>query len=145
MTLFIVKIAPKQRSIHEKFLGIVGKISLIRENTCQSYSLSSDTKHCTVYHQTPSIAQSIIRHQASHSLSSDTKHRTVYHQTPSITQSLIRHQPAHTDNTQHTLIEFLKPSWFKTNDQYKISSHRTDRADWRPRTAVEETQYNGRS
>ena len=43
MTLFIVKIAPKQRSIHEKFLGIVGELSLIRENTCQSSSLSSDT------------------------------------------------------------------------------------------------------
>ena len=81
MTLFIEKIAPKQRSIHEKFLGIVGELSLIRENTCQSSSLPSDTKHHTVYHQTPSIAQ-----------------------------SLIRHQPAHTDNSQHTLIEFLKPS-----------------------------------
>ena len=53
MTLFIVKIAPKQRSIHEKFLGIVGELSLIRENTCQSSSLSSDTKHRAVSHQTP--------------------------------------------------------------------------------------------
>ena len=81
MTLFIVKIAPKQRSIHEKFLGIVGELSLIRENTCQSSSLSSETKHRAVYRQTPSIAQSIIRHQA-----------------------------AHTDNSQHTLIEFPQPS-----------------------------------
>ena len=47
MTLFIVKIAPKQRSIHEKFLGIVGKISLIREDMCQSSSLSSDTNQPT--------------------------------------------------------------------------------------------------
>ena len=85
MTLFIVKIAPKQRSIHEKFLGIVGELSLIRENTCQSSSLSSDTKHRAVYHRTPSIAQSIIGHQASRSLSLDTKHRAVYHQTPSST------------------------------------------------------------
>ena len=85
MTLFIVKIAPKQRSIHEKFLGIVGELSLIRENLCQSSSLSSDTNHRTVYH---------------HSLSSDTNHRTVYH----------RHQAAHTGNSQHTLIEFLQPS-----------------------------------
>ena len=53
MTLFIVKIAPKQRSIHEKFLGIVGELSLIRENTCQSSSLPSDTKHRAVYPQTP--------------------------------------------------------------------------------------------
>ena len=53
MTLFIVKIAPKQRSIYEKFLGIVGELSLIRENTCQSSSLSSDTKHRAVYPQTP--------------------------------------------------------------------------------------------
>ena len=81
MTLFVVKIAPKQRSIHEKFLGIVGELSLIRENTCQSLSLSSDTKRRTVYHQTPSVAQSILRHQ-----------------------------PAHTDNSQHTQIEFHKPS-----------------------------------
>ena len=76
MTLFIVKIAPKQRSIHEKFLGIVGELSLIRESTCQSSSLSSDTKRRTVYHQTPSVAQSIIRHQASRSLSSDTNQPT---------------------------------------------------------------------
>ena len=109
MTLFIVKIAPKQRSIHEKFLGIVGELSLIRENTCQSSSLSSDTKRRTVYHQTPSVAQSIIRHQASHSLSSDTKRRTVYHQTPSIAQSILRHQPAHTDSSQHTRLSH-KPS-----------------------------------
>ena len=61
MTLFIVKIAPKQRSIHEKFLGIVGKISYKGEYV-------------------------------------------------SVIQSIIRHQPAHTDNSQHTLIEFLKPS-----------------------------------
>ena len=90
MTLFIVKIAPKQRSIHEKFLGIVGELSLIRENTCQSLSLSSDTKRRAVYHQTPSVAQSI--------------------KTPSIAQSILRHQPAHTDNSQHTQIEFRKPS-----------------------------------
>ena len=79
MTLFIVKIAPKQRSIHEKFLSIVGELSLIRENTCQSLSLSSDTKRHAVYHQTPSVAQSIL-------------------------------QPAHTNNSQHTQIEFHKPS-----------------------------------
>ena len=78
--LFIVKIAPKQRSIHEKFLGIVGELSLIRENTCQSSSRSSDTKRRTVDHQTPSVAQSILRHQ-----------------------------PAHTDSSQHTRL-FHKPS-----------------------------------
>ena len=91
MTLSIVKIAPKQRSIHEKFLGIVGELSLIRKNKCQSLSLSSDTKRRTVYHQTPSVTQSIIK-------------------TPSIAQSILRHQPAHTDNPQHTQIEFRKPS-----------------------------------
>ena len=72
-----------------------------------SRSLSSDTKHRTVYHQTPSIAQSIIRHQASHSLSSDTKHRAVYHQTPSIAQPIIRHQASHSlssDTNQPTPI-----------------------------------------
>ena len=62
MTLFIVKIAPKQRSIHEEFLGIVGK------------NLSYKGEYVSVI------------------------------------QSLIRHQPAHTGNSQHTLIEFLKPS-----------------------------------
>ena len=138
MALFIVKIAPKQRSIHEEFLGIVGELPLIRENTCQSLSLSSDINQRTVYHQTSTSAQSIIRHQASHSLSSDINQCTVYHQTPSVTQSIIRHQPvhslssdtkrhtvyrqtsiaqsiirhqpAHIDNSQHTPIEFLKPS-----------------------------------
>ena len=79
MTLFIVKIAPKQRSIHEKFLGIVGKLSLIRENTCQSSSLSSDTNQPTP-----------------------------------ITLSI------HVCSTSQAI---------QTNDQYKISSHRTDRAN----------------
>ena len=79
MTLFIVKIAPKQRSIHEKFLGIVGELSLIRENTCQSSSLSSDTN-----------------------------------QPAPITLSI------HVCSTSQTI---------QTNDQYKISSHRTDRAN----------------
>ena len=53
MTLFIVKIAPKQRSIHEKFVGIVGKISLKKGEYV-------------------SVIQSITRHQASRNLSSDT-------------------------------------------------------------------------
>ena len=79
MTLFIVKIAPKQRSIHEKFLGIVGELSLIRENTCQSSSLSSDTNQPTP-----------------------------------ITLSI------HVCSTSQAI---------QTNDQYKISSHRTDRAN----------------
>ena len=79
MTLFIVKIAPKQRSIHEKFLGIVGELSLIRENTCQSSSLSSDTN-----------------------------------QRAPITLSI------HVCSTSQAV---------QTNDQYKISSHRTDRAN----------------
>ena len=57
-------------------LGIIGELALIRENTCQSSSLSSDTKRRTVYHQTPSVAQSTIRHQASRSLSSDTNQST---------------------------------------------------------------------
>ena len=79
MTLFIVKIAPKQRSIHEKFLGIVGELSLIRENTCQSSSLSSDNNQPTP-----------------------------------ITLSI------HVCSTSQAI---------QTNDQYKISSHRTDRAN----------------
>ena len=98
MTLFIVKIAPKQRSIHEKFLGIVGELSLIRENLCQSSSLSSDTKHRAGYHQTPSIAQSILRHP----------------QPTPITLSI------HVCSTSQAI---------QTNDQYKISSHRTNRAN----------------
>ena len=60
MTLFIVKIAPKQRSIHEKFLGIVGELSLIRENT---------------HHQ--SVIQSILRQQPAHTDSS--QHTRLFH------------------------------------------------------------------
>ena len=61
MTLFIVKIAPKQRSIHEEFRYCRKNLSYKGENV-------------------------------------------------SVIQSIIRHQPAHTDNSQHTPIEFLKPS-----------------------------------
>ena len=108
MTLFIVKIAPKQRSIHEKSLGIVGELSLIRENSRQSTSLSSDINQRTVYHQTSTSAQSIVR-QASHSLSSDNNQPTP------ITLSI------HRSSSSSQAIQ--------TNDQYKISSHRTDRAN----------------
>ena len=48
MTLLIVKIAPKQRSIHKRSLAIVVELPLIEEDTHQSSSLSSDTNQRTL-------------------------------------------------------------------------------------------------
>ena len=69
MTLFVVKIAPKQRSIHEKFLGIVEDLSYKGEYAPFIQSI--------IGHQPE---QSIIRHQPVHSLpTSSIRHQTSPH------------------------------------------------------------------